>query len=269
MTACGSGHCGTGRVIRRRSRTICPISPVSKTRCYCGSSGPRTEHRWPVGTRPRLLEGAPEERWESVSTPWTVCFRVCPKIRRCNSISWEIPTRRRTGRLYRHGLGAGMIGAACADRFRLYHRVCRRPCSSIKACRFAVAVSARTVAFAVAADSRDSDGPVMVGEPFDAWLTHARSEFAAVEQVLSEGMHLAGIGLTRLASHSIKAFLWRLLNPAEPFTATPYREDWFLRDQLLSHHPSVDGQGITCGAQSDCLVSDGATHGNPAWPVCA
>src|SRR4029453_3902186 len=72
---------------------------------------------------------------------------------------------------------------------------------------------------------------------FDAWLSHAQSAFAAVEQIVREGLQLAGMRLARLDPDTLKALLWRLLNPAEPFTATPYREDLLLRNTRLGHHP--------------------------------
>ena len=206
---------------------------------------------------PVCVEGAPEERWESVSSAMDGLLARLPEDAAVQfyllgdpHISEELAT------FTRHGHNNGVIGATAADRVRLYEQSLHTLLFEHKGIPFRCRrVRAYCSVRLWPHTPRRTGRRVSGRSAFDAWLTHAQSEFAAVAQVLSEGMHLAGIGLIRLDAHAIKAFLWRLLNPAEPFTATPYREDWFLRDQLLGHHPSVDGQGITCGTQTVTVLS--------------
>ena len=177
------------------------------------------------------------------------CFRVCPKILRCNSTCWVIHI---SDRSWPPLNVMALAWASLAPRVPIdcgsMRRACRRRCSNIKACRFAAAVSVPTAAFVC------GQGLAAI-RAIRSWSGRRRDvagacadEFAAVEQILNEGIQLAGIGLTPLDPHALKALLWRLLNPAEPFTATAYRDDGLLRDQLLGHHPDVDGEGITWGS---------------------
>jgi hypothetical protein len=194
---------------------------------------------------PVCLEGAPDDRWESVSSAMDGLLSRLPED---TAVQFYLLGDPHLGpelaAFERHGLGAGIIGATCADRLRLYAQSVQTPlfehkgmpfrCRRVRAycsVRLWPVVSWR---FARSIHGRDA---------VETWRAQARTEFAAVEQILHEGIQLAGIGLTPLNPHALKALLWRLLNPAEPFTATAYRDDVLLRDQLLGHHPDVDGEG--------------------------
>ena len=206
---------------------------------------------------PVCVEGAPDERWERVSSAMDGLLARLPEETALQFYLIGDPhIADEIARFTQQGQRTGVIGATCADRVRLYQDSVQTPLFEHKGIPFRCRRVRTYCSIRQWPQAPRRTGRFLSGRvAFDAWLAHAQSEFAAVEQVLREGLQLAGMRLARLDAHALKALLWRMLNPAEPFTATPYREDLLLRNQLLGHHPDVDGYGITCGTHSVTVLS--------------
>jgi TraC protein len=157
---------------------------------------------------PVCVEGAPEERWESVSSAMDGLLARLPEDAAVQfyllgdpHIGEELAT------FTRHGAPTGVIGAACADRVRLYAQSRETPLFAHKGvpfrCRRVRAYcSVRVWPQPTRRTGRRGQAA------FDAWLTQAQSEFAAVEQVLA--------GSTKIVlcrQRELILFLFRLAFP--------------------------------------------------------
>jgi conjugal transfer ATP-binding protein TraC len=206
---------------------------------------------------PVCVEGAADERWDSVSSAMDGLLARLPED---TAVQFYLIGDPHIGddiaQFVNRAQRDDVIGTICADRVRLYQQSVHTPLFEHKGIPFRcrrvrVYVSVRHWPQRVGWFNRIGHGHIAI----DAWLSQAQAEFSAIEQILREGLQLTGMGLTRLDPHALKALLWRLLNPGEPFTATPYREDTLLRHQLLGHHPEADGHGLTCGTHCVTILS--------------
>ncbi len=206
---------------------------------------------------PVCVEGEPAERWQSVASAMDGLLARVPEDTALQYYLIGDPhIADELARFTKQGQHPGIVGAICDDRLRLYQESVHTPLFEHKGIPFRCRRVRTYCSIRQWPQMPQRTGRFLRGRlGFDAWLSHAQSDFAAVEQVLSEGLQLAGMRLARLDPDTLKALLWRLLNPAEPFTATPYREDLLLRNQLLGHHPDVDGTGIAFGTHRVTVLS--------------
>jgi conjugal transfer ATP-binding protein TraC len=206
---------------------------------------------------PVCLEGAAEERWDSVATAIDGLLLRLPEDSACQffligdpHIDPELTAFQAQGQVN------GLVRAACEERVQLYHASVHTPLFEHKGVPFRCRrVRAYCTVRLWPTPPRRHGRPLFARPAVEAWLEHACTEIAAVEDVLQEGVHLAGIGLRRLDASAVKALLWRFVNPGEALPPSPYRDGWLLREQLLAHHPHVDGHGIAFGAQHVTILS--------------
>jgi conjugal transfer ATP-binding protein TraC len=206
---------------------------------------------------PVCVEGAAEERWESVAAAIDGLLLRVPEESACQFFLIGDPSIEPELAAFQvHGQVNGVIKTVCEERVRLYQSSVHTPLFEHKGIPFRCRrVRAYCTVRLWPTPPRRSGRPVCGRPAVEAWLEHARTEMAAVEEVLREGMHLAGIGLRRLDASAVKALLWRFLNPTDALPPSPYRDDCLLREQLLAHHPHVDGQGIAFGTRHVTVLS--------------